>query len=308
MNALVALDHVGMQFRVPGQGFLAATRTLDALGDIVLSVPEGRSVGLVGESGCGKSTLARIAAGFLTPTKGSVTRTSAGQAIQMVFQDPLSALDPRMRIGKQIDEAIVLAAPRDREAVARRRVELLEQVGLNAALASRFPHELSGGQRQRVVIARALAADPKLLICDEPLAALDVSVQAQILNLLDTLKQQIGLSLLFISHQLSTVRHLCDEVAVMYAGQIVEQGPTEAVFARPSHPYTRMLLSTVLDPFSTGGQSTYVVGEPPNPMELPTGCAFHPGCDRAELGRCDATRPELSSAGTVRRACHFPLV
>lgn len=306
MSELLRLNAVSRQFDVPGEGFLAPTRTLTAVDGVSLQIEQGKSLGLVGESGCGKSTLARIATGFLPASAGTVSRGHrlSSRAVQMVFQDPLSALDPRMKIGAQIEEVIALIVTRDRSGIAERRDQLLDQVGLNADFANRFPHEISGGQRQRAVIARALAAEPKLLVCDEPLAALDLSLQAQILALLAKLKAEFGLSMLFISHQLPTVRFLCDEVAVMYAGRIVEQGPTERIFASPQHPYTRMLLSTMLDPLSPMKDFAPVTGEPPNPVDLPPGCPFHPRCAQAKQGLCELSRPSLETGPMGHIACH----
>lgn len=306
MNVLLSLDAVSQRFEAPGAGFLAPTRPLTAVDNVSLQIAEGRSLGLVGESGCGKSTLARIATGFQAPTEGTVSRSLrlGHRSVQMVFQDPLSALDPRMRIGEQIEEVIALVGGRSRAAIGDRRDEVLGQVGLNVDFANRFPHEISGGQRQRAVIARALAADPKLLVCDEPLAALDLSLQAQILALLAKLKTDLGLAMLFISHQLPTVRFLCDEVAVMYAGRIVEQGPTDRVFAAPQHPYTRMLLSTMLDPLAPMQDFSPVTGEPPNPIDLPPGCPFHPRCAQARRGLCELSRPSLETSESGSIACH----
>jgi len=288
---------------------------LQALDGVDLTLWRGKALGLVGESGCGKSTLARIAAGFIAPAAGSVTLDGAAvearsrgnwrRKVQMVFQDPLAALDPRMEAGRQIDEALEQAGIVKAAERAERRHELMSRVGLGAHLADRFPHQLSGGQRQRVVIARALAAGPELLIFDEPLAALDVSVQAQMLELFAELRQSLGLTYLFISHQLATVRHLCNDVAVMYAGRIVEQGPAESVFAAPRHPYTRMLLSTVLDPRRQRPRERGLVrGEPPSPLALPSGCPFHPRCPSA-TDRCRSERPTLHLNGREKVACHF---
>jgi oligopeptide/dipeptide ABC transporter ATP-binding protein len=313
---LLALNDVSKTYVVSGAGLFSRPRQLQAVSDVSLSVAPGASVGLVGESGCGKSTLAKLAAGFVMPSAGDISvagkpqrdrsgRIMAGRGqFQMVFQDPLAALDARMRIGEQIDEAIALAT--GRRADINRRTEILHQVGLGEQFADRYPHELSGGQRQRVVIGRALAAEPKLLICDEPLAALDVSVQAQILALLYELRRSLGLSLLFISHQLSTVRHLCDEVIVMYAGRIVERGPTRELFENPQHPYSRMLLSTALDPRRRQERSGGVVGEPPNPLALPSGCPFHTRCPLMRPDPCTTTRPDLRPvAHNLQAACHF---
>jgi peptide/nickel transport system ATP-binding protein len=314
---LLELTDVSKTYKVAGGGMFSRPRDLHAVSDVSLVVAPGSSVGLVGESGCGKSTLAKLAAGFVVPSSGEIDvsgqkqRDSHGRMMrgrgqfQMVFQDPLAALDARMRIGEQIDEAISLVSGRKGN-IAERRNEILRQVGLNEQFAARYPHELSGGQRQRVVIGRALAAEPKLLICDEPLAALDVSVQAQILALLYDLRNTLGLSLLFISHQLSTVRHLCDEVIVMYAGRVVERGPTKQLFENPQHPYSQMLLSTALDPRKRERRENTVVGEPPNPLNLPSGCPFHTRCPLMRPDPCTVQRPELRPVvHNLQAACHF---
>jgi peptide/nickel transport system ATP-binding protein len=315
--ALLELDAVSKTYRTAGQGMFGRPRSLHAVSDVSLSIRPGTSVGLVGESGCGKSTLAKIAAGFVAPSSGVVLRrgepqrdergrmTPGRRKFQMVFQDPLAALDARQTVGAQIDEAIVLAQGPSAD-VADKRDDLLGKVGLHREFAGRFPHELSGGQRQRVVIGRALAAEPDLLICDEPLAALDVSVQAQILALLDELRRSLGLTLLFISHQLATVRYLCDEVVVMYAGRVVEKGSTAEVYENPQHPYSRMLLSTTLDPRTARTREARVVGESPNPLALPPGCPFHPRCPMAMTDPCARSRPALRLVETGQlAACHF---
>ncbi|MHA6689867.1 oligopeptide/dipeptide ABC transporter ATP-binding protein [Devosia sp. A449] len=312
---LLELQQVSKTYELTGSPF-AKARSLAAVSDVNLRIMPGRSVGLVGESGCGKSTLAKIAAGFTPPSNGAVMfkgqsqRDAKGRIrpgrrkVQMVFQDPLAALNPRQAIGHQIDEAIALATG-SKEGLAERRSDLMQNVGLNPDFASRFPHALSGGQRQRVVIARALAAEPELLVCDEPLAALDVSVQAQILALLDDLRNKMGLTLLFISHQLSTVRYLCDEVVVMYAGRVIEQGQTSDLYQTPKHPYSAMLLSTALDPRTKRARDQDIVGEAPNPIALPSGCPFHPRCALAE-GVCSISRPPLRQLDDGHlTACHF---
>ncbi|MCB1342692.1 MAG: ABC transporter ATP-binding protein [Pseudooceanicola sp.] len=315
MTALLSIEEMAKTYEVTQGGIFGRKHPLRAVSGVTLKVEPGQSVGLVGESGCGKSTLAKVAAGFVTPSEGRVEiegqalRDDRGRMrpgrrrVQMVFQDPLAALDARMSVAAQIDEAVRLGGATDVPAERRR---LMAAVGLGQQFDARFPHELSGGQRQRVVIARALAARPRLLICDEPLAALDVSVQAQMLALLADLQRDFGLSLLFISHQLATVRALCDEVAVMYAGRIVEQGSAAQIFDRPAHPYTAMLLSTTLDPRIRRPRAA-VAGEPPDPANLPSGCAFRPRCPRAtEL--CARTRPELGAGPSDGRvACHHPL-
>jgi len=316
---LLELQNISKTYSVSGKHIFDRARDLQAVADVSIAVAEGRSLGLVGESGCGKSTLAKIAAGFVSPTRGNVTvdgkplRDPRGgiqpgqRVVQMVFQDPLAALDSRMTVGDQIDEAVRMSGLRN-SMVKVERNRLLDAVGLVERFAGRLPHEISGGQRQRIVIARALAAQPKLLICDEPLAALDVSVQAQILSLFSDLKREFGLSLLFISHQLSAVRLLCDDVAVMYAGRIIEQGTAQQTFESPQHPYSRMLLSTALDPRARSIDRTDVKGEPPNPLDLPKGCPFNPRCSKSRNSPCRTDRPKLENKGNGRQlACYFPV-
>lgn len=312
MTPLLALDDIEMIFETPGSGWLSPPRRLVAVGGVSLSIEPGRALGLVGESGCGKSTLARIATQFQSPSRGTIRvdgvdlakarpdeRRRLRRSMQMVFQNPAQALDPRMTIGAQIEEALAVNAV---GSSGSERDRLLSLAGLAAHLSDRYPHQISGGQKQRVVIARALAAKPRLLICDEPLSALDVSVQAQIVALLRSLRQELGLSYLFISHQLSSVRHICDDVAVMYAGVIVEYGPVAQVFDTPRHPYTRVLLSAALDP-RRPRSSEVALGEPPNPFSLPPGCAFHPRCRHA-IDACHTNKPRLRPVlGERQLAC-----
>lgn len=280
--------------------------TLRAVDGVDLAWHEGETLALVGESGCGKSSLARALVG-LEPLHAGSLRVRGGDArrpLQLVFQDPTASLDPRLRAGAQVDEALRLGGLRDGRERAARIARLFEEVGLGAELLARMPHELSGGQRQRVCIARALAARPRGLICDEAVSALDVSVRAQILNLLATLQERHGLALLVVSHDLALVRHLARRVAVMYLGQIVEQAPVDALFETPAHPYTQLLLS------AARGRSAALDAqrdEPPSLLAPPAGCRFHPRCPRAEP-RCSREVPRLAprNDGHVRCGVAVP--
>jgi oligopeptide/dipeptide ABC transporter ATP-binding protein len=275
-----------------------------------LSVERGQIVGLVGESGCGKSSLARAAVGLVAPTAGTVrfegrpvvplkrrARSSEQTRLQLVFQNPYSSLNPRRRIGEQVADGIS-GRRADR---AARVAELLELVGLPADARSRYPHEFSGGQRQRIAIARALAADPSLIVLDEPLASLDASAQAQVANLLLDLSKQLSLSLLLISHDLAIVHHVADVVSVMYLGRIVESGPTEALWATPQHPYTEALIGAVPHPDGTGTMPDVLPGEVPDPALPPLGCRFHPRCPHV-MDTCRANEPVLARVGEDRLA------
>jgi oligopeptide/dipeptide ABC transporter ATP-binding protein len=301
---------------------LASPRQWHAAVDSVdLDVADGQAVGLVGESGCGKSTLARAILALETPAAGRiewrgkpVRRDDAAvlrglrREVQVVFQDPVGSLDPRMTVGESVTEALeALAGRQARDAAAARVSATLEEVGLDASLAIRYPHELSGGQCQRVAIARAIVARPKLLICDEAVSALDVSVQAQIVNLLAELRARHGMALLFISHNLAVVRHLCEDILVMYLGRIVERAPREVVFATPRHPYTRALLASVPIP-----DPTAAAARPREPLRAvtdaglppPTGCAFAPRCAAAD-DFCRGSAPSLVEVGAGEfTACH----
>jgi oligopeptide/dipeptide ABC transporter ATP-binding protein len=289
-------------------------RYLRAVQDVTFTVQKGKCLALVGESGCGKSTVARLVTGLYAPSEGAILFAPAQKGAnrgkpleaQMIFQDPHASLNPRWRVGDIIAEPIREFGLRDtNEEITARVAELLRTVGLSPDDAGRFPHEFSGGQRQRISIARALASEPEFLVCDEPTSALDVSVQAQILNLMRRLQDELGLTYLFISHNLAVVRHMADRIAVMYLGRIVEEAETEALFANPQHPYTQLLLQTIPDVAAPNRNRELMGGEPPSPLDPPKGCAFHPRCPLAtEL--CSTVAPEVRSrhgGGTV--ACHL---
>ena len=284
MSAL-ELEDVVVEYERRGQ------EPVRAVAGASLDVPRGRIVGLVGESGCGKSTLARVAVGMVAPVAGSVrfegrdvrplgrgARARDLVRLQMVFQNPFSSLNPRRKVGEQIGEALVVLGVRRRGQRASRVAELLDQVGLPGGAASGYPHEFSGGQRQRIAIARALAADPSVIVLDEPLASLDASAQAQIANLLSTLARELELGLLLISHDLAIVRHVADDVAVMYLGRIVERAPTGALWELPLHPYTEALVAAVPHADGAGTLPAALPGEVPDPSRPPPGCRFHPRC------------------------------
>jgi peptide/nickel transport system ATP-binding protein len=266
-------------------------RLLRAVDRVSFEVERGETLALVGESGCGKSTVARLIVGLYAPTEGRLA--FHGRRMQMIFQDPYASLNPRWRVRD------IIAEPMKVLRVARRTDELLVQVGLSPDDGDKYPHEFSGGQRQRISIARALAGEPDLLICDEPTSALDVSVQAQILNLMAELQARLGLTYVFISHNLAVVSLIADRVGVMYFGRLVELASASELFARPRHPYTRMLLDAVPDLGMSGKPRTPVAGEVPNPLAPPTGCAFHPRCPHANE-RCRVEIPRFADGV----ACH----
>jgi peptide/nickel transport system ATP-binding protein len=275
---------------------------LKAVDGVSFTIQRGQTLALVGESGCGKSTIAKLVVGLYPPSGGAITFRGDERRVQMIFQDPFASLNPRWRVARIVAEPLRTLEPgRGDNAVQARVDELLETVGLNAGDGAKYPHEFSGGQRQRISIARALAGEPEFLVCDEPTSALDVSVQAQILNLMKRLQRQFRLTYLFISHDLSVVRHMADVIAVMYLGRIVEMAPTAELFAAPRHPYTRLLLETIPDLEAPKRDRTPMAGEGPSPIDPPKGCAFHPRCPLA-FERCKAERPTLS-AGPHAAAC-----
>jgi peptide/nickel transport system ATP-binding protein len=288
-----------------------------AVDGVSFAIEKGKTLALVGESGCGKSTVARLLVGLYKPTRGNVrfsgvdtTTLDAEQTrtlrrrMNMIFQDPYASLNPRWKVLDIVAEPIREHGLVTDDGEQRARVaELLGSVGLAAADAEKFPHQFSGGQRQRISIARALATQPEFLVCDEPTSALDVSVQAQVLNIMKDLQRQRGLTYLFISHNLAVVRHVSDQVGVMYLGRLVELADKRDLFSRPRHPYTRMLLDAIPDIHMTGRARTPVQGEVPNPLSPPSGCAFHPRCPHANA-RCKSERPSLIAFQGIRVACH----
>jgi len=320
-DVLYEVSGLSKRFRVGHRFTRGGLRIVQAVNNVSLSIRQGETLGLVGESGCGKSTLGRclsrlydISAGRLIFDGTDISTLSVRQMrpvrqrLQMVFQDPYASLNPRRRVRDLIAEPLRVHSRLSEGEIAARVAELLEQVGLLPDHAGRYPHEFSGGQRQRIGIARAIALAPKMVILDEPVSALDVSVQAQIVNLLSDLQERLNLTYVFVAHDLSVVRQVSDRIAVMYLGAIVEIGPAEAVFARPSHPYTQALLSAVPKP-ATGGTARkriILTGDVPSPINPPSGCHFHQRCPIAQA-RCRTEAPILVPGADGRAvACHFP--
>ena len=319
---LLEIEHLRVLFPIKSGAVIARTvGHVHAVDDVSFELREGETLGIVGESGCGKTTLIRTLMRLIDPTDGAIrfrgndisktprkSLAPTRREMQMVFQDPQSSLNPRKRVGQIIATPLrIRDVPKDRiEAETR---ELLEKVGLQAEHLNRFPHEFSGGQRQRIGIARALALNPKLMMLDEPVSALDVSIQAQVINLLDELQDEFHLSYVFVAHDLSVVRHVSDRIIVMYLGKLVEVSPAEELYDKPIHPYTSALLSAIPipDPRENRARERPIVGgEPPNPIRPPSGCRFHTRCPRAtEI--CQTVEPQLTEyAGGHLAACHHP--
>jgi oligopeptide/dipeptide ABC transporter ATP-binding protein len=321
-DPLVEIDHLTKHFPVRQGVFARGKGAVRAVEDVSLSVRRGETLGIVGESGCGKSTTARLILRLLDPTSGSIrfdgqdiTHMSQRhlrplrREMQMIFQDPYSSLNPRKTVGQIVGAPYAIHKTAG-DSKARVR-ELLERVGLSPEHYNRYPHEFSGGQRQRIGVARALALQPKLIVCDEPVSALDVSIQAQILNLLRSLQSDFNLTFVFISHDLSVIRQIADRIAVMYLGRIVELGDSESIYEHPKHPYTAALLSAVPRQSTPDGPArTRIVlgGDVPSPVSPPAACVFHPRCPRFHEGVCDVDTPALRELEPHQQAaCHYPL-
>jgi peptide/nickel transport system ATP-binding protein/oligopeptide transport system ATP-binding protein len=321
---LLTVEELTKHFPVTrGVVFQHEIASVKAVDGVSFSLRPGETLGIVGESGCGKSTLARCVMRLLDTTGGSIvfdgrdiTRLKGKglrdvrRELMMVFQDPYASLNPRKRVGFIVAEALEVQKAGSQKQIKARAQELLGVVGLNPEHYNRFPHEFSGGQRQRIGIARALAINPKLIVCDEPVSALDVSVQAQILNLLKSLQREFGLTYVFISHDLDVVRHVSDRVAVMYLGKFVEVGKGEELYRHPRHPYTGALLEAAPVPnpkLARARRRLVLEGDVPSPLDPPAACRFHPRCPRHRVGTCDVVEPQLEGSSGHAVACHFPL-
>ncbi|HEY6006764.1 MAG TPA: oligopeptide/dipeptide ABC transporter ATP-binding protein [Geobacteraceae bacterium] len=315
---LLATASLSKHFAVRS-GYLGKTRALRAVDGVDLILRPGETLGLAGESGCGKSTVAKLIMGLIPPSGGSIAFNGKDMAsmtteerftfrkhVQMIFQDPFSSLNPRMRVGDIIGEPLVIHRLATGPALRERVLSLMAKVGLASEHYDRYPHEFSGGQRQRIGIARTLAVEPRLIVADEPVSALDLSIQAQIINLLQELRAEYDLSFLFIAHDLAVVRHMSDRIAIMYLGRIVECAPREEIFGRYLHPYTEALLSAIPD-ITAGTRKKRIIlaGDLPSPVDPPSGCPFHPRCPYAQA-LCSAQRPPLEEKEPGHTAaCHF---
>jgi oligopeptide/dipeptide ABC transporter ATP-binding protein len=325
IGPLVEVEHLTKHFPVKQGVFARGKGVVHAVEDVSFAINSGETLGIVGESGCGKSTTARMIVRLIDATAGTIkfqgqdiTRLPQRQLrpirqqMQIIFQDPYSSLNPRKSVGQIIGEPFTIH--KTAKDVRSRVQELLARVGLSPEHYNRYPHEFSGGQRQRIGIARALALQPKLIVCDEPVSALDVSVQAQILNLLKSLQTEFALTYVFISHDLSVIRQVSDRIAVMYLGRVVEIGDSEQLYVHPRHPYTAALLSAVPKPQTNGGphlgskQRIVLGGDVPSPVDPPQACIFHPRCPRFQPGHCDVEAPQLRRfEGDHEAACHYPV-
>ncbi|MBO0662609.1 ATP-binding cassette domain-containing protein [Jiella sp. MQZ9-1] len=321
-ETLLSVENLSTVFTLPGRALLAKSARLTAVSDVSFCLEEGETLGIVGESGCGKSTLGRSILRLIEPTEGRVvwqgrsltalSKTEMRKArrdLSIIFQDPVASLDPRMNVGQIIEEPLKIAEPKLLRGERRKRVErVMDEVGLAPEMINRYPHEFSGGQAQRIGIARAIVTEPKLIVCDEPVSALDVSIQAQIVNLLKALKERMGLTLIFISHDLSVVRLVSDRILVLYLGRIVEIGPRQQVFQNPAHPYTQALLSAapIPDPVvARSRERTALQGDPPSPINPPSGCGFRTRCPIARED-CAKDLPPLAKVDADHQvACLF---
>lgn len=318
---LIQVSNLVKQFPVKGGVLQRQVATVDAVDGVDLEIRGGEAIGLVGESGCGKTTLGRMLVRLLEPTSGTIAFDGADithlkqkqlkpfrRRVQIIFQDPYSSLDPRTQVGESISEGLKLHGIGNRKQRRDRVNNMLELVGLDSNAANRYPHEFSGGQRQRIGLARALILEPDFVVADEPVSALDVSVQAQVLNLLKELQKELNLTLLFIAHNLAVVEHISDRVAVMYLGRIVEITDRDSLYANPTHPYTQALLSAIPIPDPDRPRNrTILQGDVPSPINPPPGCHFHPRCSIAQAGICDVEVPTLLPVGDDDdhlAACH----
>ena len=318
LSLLVRLDNVVKHFPIRGGVLLRQVDSVKAVNGVSFDIREGETFGLVGESGCGKSTLGSVVLGLDAPTSGSVTfdgkdvhkargaqRRDLHRQMQVVFQDPFESLNPRMTVEEIVGEGLRIHGGLSKEEIHDRVMEMLARVGLEPGHARRYPHEFSGGQRQRIGIARALIVEPRFIVCDEPVSALDVSVQAQIINLLRDLQRQYGYTYLFVAHGLNVVRYMSDRVGVMYLGKIVELADTDDIFRQPLHPYTQALLDAIPDVDKGEDVFSHVLsGDVPSPVHLPSGCPFHPRCPKA-TDKCRTVAPEMRRVGAAQVMCHL---